>query len=96
MILTNTWETQLKIYCQSKNNKGICFLMKDRESPGIILMRGILIHDFFFVQSPPGLAWRVQPGPVIACRLAIARNMTGTGTRPYRRFWKMNTVFMIT
>ena len=30
MILTNTWEMRLKISCQSKNNKGIHFFMKDR------------------------------------------------------------------
>jgi len=29
-----------------------------------------------------------QPGPVIACRLAIDRDTTGTGTCIYRRFWE--------
>ena len=73
--------------------------MKVRGGPGIILIKGIPIPDFF-VQGPArkfpskgpippteirglaGLAGGLQPGPVIACRLATA----GTRRAPERAF----------
>ena len=84
MILTNTWEMRLKIYCPSKNNKEIRFLMKDREGPGIILMRGILIPDFFRAGSGREISRHrphqppLKPGgwPVLAWR-----GSRGTGER---------------